>query len=238
MRLFDPMKRLVQFVPRKVPAANLFVGLNLANTLVAMALFGTHQLFAPEPDMLFRMGALVPAALFQGEYWRAITYGFIHVGALHLAFNMIALSQVGPAIESEVGTARFSVAYLLSLLGGAAAELLARGPASDLIAGASGGLFGLVGFGISYWHFYGGQFGREQRAFFLRWAAYGFLFGLLVGAAHGCHFGGLLAGSLCGFLVERERRYRDMLTPIWGVLSALLGLASALSFALMATRSF
>lgn len=231
------LRRLGFFRPRWVPLANLLVGANLAYTLVAMALFGAHQLFQPDSEMLYRMGALVPAAFWQGDYWRAITYGFLHIGAIHLAFNMIALSQVGPAIESEIGSARFFAAYLLSVLGGAAAEVFVRGPAVIIISGASGAIFGLVGFGISYSHFYGGSAGRAQRNFFLQWAVYAFLFGLLVGAAHLCHLGGLVTGAICGFLVERERRYRDIITPIWVVLSILLGVATLVSFGWLAWRS-
>ncbi len=222
--------RLGLSVPRWVPAANLLVGLNLAYMLLAMALFGAHNLFQPESEMLFRMGALVPAAFFQGEYWRIVTYGFLHIGLLHIAFNMIALSQVGPALESEIGSARFVAVYLLSLIGGGVAELVVRGPAVMLIAGASGALFGLIGFGISYAHFYGGYAGREQRNFYLTWAAYGLLFGFIVGAANICHIGGMITGAVCGFLVERERANRHFYTPVWNAIAALLSLAAIGAF--------
>ncbi len=233
----DFFRRFGLSVPAWVPAANLLVGLNLAYMLLAMALFGAQNLFQPEPEMLFRMGALVPAAFFQGEYWRLITYGFLHIGLLHIAFNMIALSQVGPALESEVGSARFIAVYLLSLVGGGAADLLVRGPVVMLIAGASGALFGLIGFGIAYAHFYGGYAGRMQRNFFLQWAAYGLLFGFIVGADNICHLGGLITGAFCGFLVECERANRPLFTPVWTALAILLSLASVAAFGWLLWRS-
>jgi rhomboid protease GluP len=233
----DIFRRFGLSAPRWVPAANVLVGLNLAYMLVAMALFGAHNLFQPESEMLYRMGALVPAAFFAGEYWRLITYGFLHIGLLHIVFNMVALSQVGPAIESEVGSSRFVAVYLLSLIGGGVADLVVRGPAVMLIAGASGALFGLIGFGIAYAHFYGGHVGRMQRNFFLPWAAYGLVFAFLVGADNICHLGGLLVGGLCGFLVERERARRPLFDAVWFALAALLSFAAAAAFGWLLWRS-
>lgn len=229
----DLFQRLGLSIPRWVPAANLIVGLNLAYMLLAMALFGAHNLFQPEPEMLYRMGALVPAAFFGGEYWRLITYGFLHIGLLHLAFNMIALSQVGPALETEIGSARFVAVYLLSLIGGGVADLAVRGSVIMLIAGASGALFGLIGFGISYAHFYGGYIGQAQRNFFLQWAAYGLVFGLIVGADNICHLGGLITGAICGFLVERERANTPFFTPVWVSIAIVLTIATLGAFGWM-----
>jgi rhomboid protease GluP len=226
----DIFRRVGLSIPRFVPAANVLVGLNLAYMLLAMAIFGAHNLFEPEPEMLYRMGALIPAAFYQGEYFRLITYAFLHIGLLHLAFNMLALSQVGPAIETEIGSSRFVAVYLLSLLGGSVADVLVRGPAVLLIAGASGALFGLIGFGISYAHFYGGYIGREQRNFFLQWAAYSLVFGFIIGADNICHLGGLLVGFVCGFLVERERARRFEYDKLWLALAMLLSLAAAGAF--------
>ena len=102
-----------------------------------------------------------------------------------------------------------------------------------LIAGASGALFGLIGFGMSFAHFYGGPAGRQQRNFFLHWAVYGFLFGMLVGADNICHAGGFAVGAVAGFLVERERARRDALTPLWQGLAALCALATVAAFGWM-----
>ncbi len=206
------------------------VGLNLLNMLVVMAIFGFRNLFEPEGVMLYRMGALDPMLFHAGQYWRIITYGFLHIGLMHIAFNMIALSQVGPVLEGQVGALRFLAVYLLSLIAGGAADVVVRGSSQMLIAGASGALFGLIGFGMSYAHFYGGEAGRAQRNFFLQWAAYGFLFGFIVRADNICHFGGFVAGALCGFLVERERGNYGRLTPVWGAIAVGLSLLSVGAF--------
>ena len=190
-RRLDSVQRSVGLVlPAFFPASAVLLALNLLNLAVAMALFGVDQLFTPTSRMLLAMGALDPYSFTMGEYWRLITYGFLHIGVLHIVFNMMALSQVGPVLEREVGSARFLSVYLLSLIGGGALDVLVRGPVIMVIAGASGALFGLIGFGMSYAHFYGGPAGRAQRNFFLQWALYGFVFGFVVRADNICHLGG------------------------------------------------
>lgn len=73
-----------------------------------------------------------------------ITYGFLHAGFWHLTMNMVTLWSFGLAIIDRVGQIRFSILYLVSMLGGA----VAFGTLSSAVApmvGASGALFGLVG---------------------------------------------------------------------------------------------
>ena len=51
--------------------------------------------------------ALVPAAVADGEWWRLFTSGFLHIGPLHIAFNMYALWVLGRDLELVLGRARF-----------------------------------------------------------------------------------------------------------------------------------
>lgn len=215
------------------PASTALLVLNLLNLGVVLLLFGLNQLVKPESVMLLSMGALDPFSFLQGEYWRIITYGFLHIGLLHILFNMMALSQVGPVLEREVGSARFLCVYLLSLLGGGAADVLVRGPVIMVIAGASGALFGLIGFGMTYAHFYGGPAGRAQRNFFLQWTLYGFLFGFVVRADNICHLGGFVTGAILGYIVERERTRHAELTPLWRAVATGLSLLTVAAFGWM-----
>ncbi|MFP5069338.1 rhomboid family intramembrane serine protease [Pseudonocardia nantongensis] len=93
---------------------------------------------------LFDVGALVPVLVADGEVWRLVTAGFLHIGPLHLAFNMIALWIIGREVESVLGRARFLAVYGAALLGGSAAVML-FGAAGTPVAGASGAVFGLMG---------------------------------------------------------------------------------------------
>ncbi len=93
---------------------------------------------------LFRDWALVPGLVQFGEWWRVLTAGFLHIGPIHLLFNMLALWVLGRDMEAVLGRGRFLAVYLVSLLGGAAAVMLFYGPDVP-VAGASGAVFGMMG---------------------------------------------------------------------------------------------
>jgi rhomboid protease GluP len=192
--------------------------------ILMMLRFGSEVLFRPPYDIMSVMGGLVPVAWYDGEYWRLITYGYLHYGLWHIAFNMFALSQVGPLLEKEIGPARFFSAYTLTLIAGGAADLVLRPHLPIPIAGASGALFGLIGFGAAYCHFSGGFLRSGYRNFFLTWGLYGFIFGYIIRADNIAHGGGFAAGVLLGWLVERERLHKDQLTRWWGWLAVALAL--------------
>ena len=92
----------------------------------------------------FAATALAPVQVAGGGWWRLVTSGFLHIGLLHLLFNMIALWFIGRDVELVLGRLRFSVLYGVSLLGGSAAVMLFGSPAGE-VAGASGAIFGLMG---------------------------------------------------------------------------------------------
>jgi len=93
---------------------------------------------------LFAATALAPVQVAGGGWWRLVTSGFLHIGLLHLLFNMIALWFIGRDVELVLGRLRFSVLYGASLLGGSAAVMLFGNPGGE-VAGASGAIFGLMG---------------------------------------------------------------------------------------------
>jgi membrane associated rhomboid family serine protease len=192
--------------------------------------FGFNQLFAPSSLGLVRLGALVPSFFYSGEYWRLITYGYLHIGIMHIAFNLIALFQVGPFLEREIGSARFFSVYTLSLIGGGIADLILRSNSMFILGGASGALFGLIGFGISYNHFLGGPSAHARRNFFFHWAVYGLVFGFLVRADNIAHMGGLLVGGILGILVEREGMNRHRYNLLWNGVAALCLVLTLASF--------
>ena len=220
-------------LPRWHPSATLLLFANVANLLAVMFFFGPKNLLQPDSLMLVKMGALEPTLFAAGDVWRLITYAYLHIGLLHVAFNLIALSQVGPVLEEQVGGARLFVLYTVTAITGGVFEVMANAGRMMIIAGASGALFGFIGFGLSFGHFMGGMGGRMQRNFFLHWAIYGFAFGMLVGAANLCHLGGLVGGLAMGWLVSLERRDPDRFMPVWKAAAWLCFLATIASFAML-----
>ncbi len=225
------MRAMGLVLPAWCPLTALLLVANLAWFTLTLLLYGLHGLIAPEPLALMQMGALVPPLFWAGDYWQLITYGYQHGGLLHILFNLLTLSQVGPFLEREFGGRRFFSAYTLALLGGGLADVFVRGHALTTIVGASGALFGLIGLGLAYAHFRGGVLGHEQRNFFLKWALYGFLFGYMIGADNVAHAGGFVVGLALGWLLEREQRGRGLrLDALWTVLAYALAVLTLAAF--------
>ena len=90
------------------------------------------------------------------QAWQVVTYGFLHGGFTHLAFNMLALWMFGGAIENLFGTRPFALYYFVCVIGAALAQLavvhfFTGGYYPTL--GASGGVFGLLlAYGMMYPH--------------------------------------------------------------------------------------
>ena len=79
-----------------------------------------------------------------GQWYRLLTAGFLHVSVVHILFNMWALWVVGRPLEAMLGRVRYGALYAVSLLGGSAASYLFGEPLTPSL-GASGAIFGLFG---------------------------------------------------------------------------------------------
>jgi len=88
-------------------------------------------------------GGLRASDVADGDYWRLLTAGFLHVGLFHLLTNMLSLWILGTIVEPVVGTLRFGLIFFVSLLAGSFGALLVT--PDTLTVGASGGIFGLMG---------------------------------------------------------------------------------------------
>lgn len=79
----------------------------------------------------------------QGELWRTVTTGFLHLGLMHIAVNMLSLAMIGPGLERAFGGQRYAAIYGTALLGSSAAAMWLSPNA--VVAGASGAIYGLLG---------------------------------------------------------------------------------------------
>lgn len=118
------------------------IAINVAVFLVTVVQAASLSNNANAP--LFQQWALEPEVAAHGAWWQLLTSGFLHIGPLHIAFNMIALWVIGRDLEKVLGRVRFLVVYLVSLLGGSLVVFVFANPAS-YTAGASGAVFGLMG---------------------------------------------------------------------------------------------
>jgi membrane associated rhomboid family serine protease len=137
--------------------------------------------------------------------WQLVTYGFLHGGLTHLAFNMFALYMFGGAIEQVVGQRRYLAYYLVCVVAAALTQLGVAALSGDVYptVGASGGVFGLL---LAYAVF----FPRNKvmllfppiplpaRLFVVIYAAIELVLGVTgsqSGVAHFAHLGGLVGGA-------------------------------------------
>jgi membrane associated rhomboid family serine protease len=180
---------------------------------------------------LTEMLALNGPDVASGEWWRLITSGFLHYGLIHLGFNMLILYQLGTMLEPALGRVRFTVLYLVALLGGAFGALLLDPDAYT--AGASGAVYGLMGAAF---------LGMRRRGVDPMQSGIG---GLLVinllltfvipGISIGGHLGGLAAGAGAGavlFATEGPDPGRRALG-----LAACAAIAAAIAIASVITAS-
>lgn len=93
---------------------------------------------------LFNDGALLPAAVLQGEYWRIVTGAFLHASIWHIGINMFSLWILGRFIEAIVGSWRTLAIYIVAMIISGIAAVYWSGP-ETLTVGASGAIFGLFG---------------------------------------------------------------------------------------------
>lgn len=94
--------------------------------------------------VLIRYGARYTPLILQGQWWRLITAGFLHVGLEHLVINMVTLYFIGMYVENIFGHVAMLVIYLASILSGNIASMYFQ-PMRAVSAGASTGIFGLFG---------------------------------------------------------------------------------------------
>jgi membrane associated rhomboid family serine protease len=175
------------------------------NVIVYLAELATGSGFGSVGGTVYEKGALYgPLIEFRDEYWRLVSTGFLHASFFHVAFNMVFIWFIGRSLEPSVGSARFVVAYMASLLCGSVGVLLLE--PDSIAVGASGAAFGLLGAllvearsrGIDLW-----STGLLQLALF------NFAFTFFVpGIAIGAHLGGFVGGILVGVIYDQCDRRR------------------------------
>lgn len=180
-----------------------------------------------DPTGLARVGAMVPRlVLEEGQMWRLLTAGFVHVNVAHLAVNVLALLALGVVLEPRLTRTTTLALVFVAMLGSALSSLALS--AADVSAGASGAVFGLVG-----------------GALVVGWRARGWGAWRLVGLTGGAavlilvdalgrahvdawnHLGGLLSGMAFVSLLKSPVRAMPRLAVVAALTLAISGLAAA-----------
>ena len=185
-------------------------GLGTVTLVVALvAVFGievaTHGV--GNEASLLKLGALPDNGALHGQYWRVVTYSFLHFNGVHLLVNVLLLLWVGRIVESWIGIAYAAAIYVSSVLSSAAVILIFHNlhPKVGATVGASGGIFGLLAAALIISHRHSADsLDRESRLRTWLWIVLiaGMGISFLPGISMAGHVGGLIGGTLLACIAK------------------------------------
>lgn len=160
--------------------------------------------------------AIKPANILQGLYlWTFLTSMFMHGNFLHIFVNMLSLFFIGSLVEKIIGPKRYLFFYLISgLLAGlffVLTSLIFSIDINTYAVGASGALFGLIGFLMIITPNLPVYIMFIPIPVKMKYAAPGMLVVLWLISIAGnipigntAHFGGLIAGVIYGIYLKKS----------------------------------
>lgn len=236
-RASDFARLLHELTPR-VYVTPVLIGIN-AVVFVLMVIFGVSPISPTVADLIL-WGADFGPRTIGGEWWRLLTSMFLHIGLIHIGFNMWVLYAAGPLVERMVGNVGFLLMYLVAGLCGGLASL-SWNPMM-VSAGASGAIFGVYGCLLGLVLRSDGSIPTpilfQLRSSGMAFLGYNLVFGMMVPHIDmAAHLGGLAGGFLCGLVLSQPftpaawygRVWRNLLLTLCGicfVAGGILGVAT------------
>jgi rhomboid protease GluP len=167
---------------------------------------GTNHLLGFDGQSLVGLGSNFGPYTTDGDWWRLLTAMFLHLGIIHLAFNMWALASFGPLVERLYGSVFYFLIYMGAGLAGGLASVSWRPEVNSV--GASGAIFGIFGALLAVQIHNGGSIPvnvlRPLRYTSSLYIALSLFVGLSAsGVDNAAHIGGIAAGFLMGFVLSR-----------------------------------
>ena len=208
MAFESPIQQALQHYPITLALVVMCVG------VFALQLFFGVNPTNPTNQALIAWGAnFLPFSLGEAP-WRLVTSLFLHIGFMHLLFNMFALYYFGQVAERMFGAVNFLGLFLLSGVGGnllnnfLGLHSVMAGEPPIISAGASGGIMGigmaLLVTALTKTSF--NNFALNFRSLLIVMAinlSYGFLVG---GIDNASHVGGAIVGGLLGVVYVMQYR--------------------------------
>ncbi len=187
------------------------IGMYLISLMISSSVlrsgFNPLSFLSPSTDGLAVMGATGTYLMGKTGWWTLISANYLHGGALHIFFNMMALNQIGPLIIQLYGAYRFFSIFTLSGAAGFFISYLAGVP---ITVGASAALCGMIGAALYYGKNRGGLFGQTVYKQVGGWAISILLFGFLVPQVNNwAHIGGMVVGGLMAMALGYSEKTRE-----------------------------
>jgi rhomboid protease GluP len=176
----------------------VIVGVNVL-VFLGMVLSGVSPV-SPSRVQLVMWGANFAPLSLGSQPWRMLASNYVHIGIIHIFFNMWCLWNLGRLAEQIFDRWTYLLIYTASGIAGSLVSLWVH--PQGVGAGASGAIFGLAGGLIAV--LYLGRLPIAKEALkptlksLVMFAAYNLFFGLVPGIDNAAHLGGLGAGLALG----------------------------------------
>lgn len=163
--------------------------------------------------LLFGASGVVPV-LGYGRWWTVLSASWLHGGALHLLFNMVAVWQLGPATADMYGAGRMVMIYViggacgfvLSSLAGAVIPPIPIIGGGALTLGASASICALLGALVHYGRRTGSSIVRREAMSSVMMIA---IVGIAIrGIDNYAHLGGFVGGYAVAWFFDPLKRER------------------------------
>jgi membrane associated rhomboid family serine protease len=224
-----PTAEAIEFAQRST-AVTPYYTMILLGSIIAVFV---AQMSVGFEESILAAGFVRSSIIENGEYWRLLTAGALHINVLHIFLNGNALYGLGGLVEYLSDRAHLAIVFVLSVVVGCGASLL-LGPV-ERAAGASGGIMGVFGYLLIY------AYRRKQQL------PPGFLRSLLINVAfiagfgiiayqivdNFAHAGGFLAGAVYAFVqvprdLAADPRKSSSITNTLGIIAIAIYIAEAL----------
>lgn len=222
--------------PGKKSPAVLALCISFAMVMLIMegSNFGLHSSLGDLHLIILASGALEGHAVLpngnlssiaSGDWWRLLSYQFIHANITHLLMNMFGLFWLGKNVERVFGSAWFVFIFLVSGILSGLLQLLIT---PELVAvGASGSVLGVFGAGIAATIRLKDVYSPRLRNAELKWmigfAVFQIIFDQVVNVlanlsdrdgpgmriASFTHLGGMISGFLLGMICPLQVKISD-----------------------------
>jgi len=183
----------------------MFVLSLFLNTNLKGISFNPFSSLAPDSKSLLILGATGTYPIDNlNRWWSLLAANYLHGGIFHILFNMIAFSQIAPAVAREYGRHRFLIIYSMGGIAGFYVSYLAG---VQFTIGASAAVCSLLGALLYYGWGRGGEYGNLVFKQVGGWIISLFIFGFLwPGINNWGHGGGILSGVVLGLLMGFNER--------------------------------
>jgi rhomboid protease GluP len=195
----EEINKVMNFSSGKRHITYTIIGINIL-VFVAMIINGV-SFFEPTGYDILHWGANYKPLTLTGDWWRLVTCTFIHIGIIHLVFNMYALYMAGVYLEPMLGKIKYAVAYLCTGVFASIGSLVwHKEPVPS--AGASGAIFGMYGVFLAL--LLTNLIPKKMRSALLQsigvFVVFNLVYGMKAGVDNAAHVGGLISGMIIGFV--------------------------------------